>query len=487
MTTIIQAMNDPDAFANWFVGPSWDPWKAVLKGAFALPMTGAELEVFGELAGGRSPPSKRVKQLFIIGGRRAGKDSIASLLAVFAATLEQAHIGRLRPGEKALVQLLAVDREQSKIVLNYIRAFFDELPDLRAMIARETRDGFDLNNDVSIRITTNSFRQVRGSTVLLSIFDECAFWRAEDTARPDIETYRAVLPSLMTIPDSLLVAISSPYRKSGLLYDKWKAHFGKDNDDVLVVQASSMTLNPTLSLADVEARVAEDPQAARAEYFGEWRPDITGYVDVELIEAAVDRGVLVRPPKPHVKYIGFTDSASGTGQDSFSVGVAHVEGKEVILDLAHEVRPPFSPDSAIAEIAALLKGYNICQVTGDKYSAGFVIEGFSRHGIRYTYSDRDRSAIYVDALPLFTAGRVSLIDNKRLVTQFASLERRTGAGRDRIDHPRDAHDDLANAVAGALTRAAPAGKIVLKISPEALRMAETATMFGSIPYEPQWW
>jgi hypothetical protein len=44
------------------------------------------------------------------------------------------------------------------------------------------------------------------------------------------------------------------------------------------------------------------------------------------------------------------------------------------------------------------------------------------------------------------------LDNKRLVNQLCSLERRTArGGRDLIDHPQHpgAHDDLANAVSGA--------------------------------------
>ena len=42
-----------------------------------------------------------------------------------------------------------------------------------------------------IVIATNSYRAVRGRSVLVSIFDECAFWQDERTARPDVETYRA--------------------------------------------------------------------------------------------------------------------------------------------------------------------------------------------------------------------------------------------------------------------------------------------------------
>jgi hypothetical protein len=91
---------------------------------------------------------------------------------------------------------------------------------------------------------------------------------------------------------------------------------------------------------------------------------------------------------------------------------------------------------------------------GQMKPAGFVIEGFQRQGITYSYSERDRSTIYVECLPLFTAGRARLVDNKKLVTQFASLERRTSSvGRDRVDHGREGHDDLCNAAAGALTLA----------------------------------
>jgi len=51
---------------------------------------------------------------------------------------------------------------------------------------------------------------------------------------------------------------------------------------------------------------------------------------------------------------------------------------------------------------------------------------------------------------LLNAGRVELLDHPRLISQLCSLERRTArGGRDSIDHAPHAHDDVANAVAGA--------------------------------------
>jgi hypothetical protein len=107
----------------------------------------------------------------------------------------------------------------------------------------------------------------------------------------------------------------------------------------------------------------------------------------------------------------------------------------------------------VAEIAALLNSYNIREVTGDHYAADWVTDGFSKELITYEQSERDKSKLYLDALPLFTSGRARLVDNERLVHQLTSLERRASrVGRDIVSHPNhtNAHDDLANACAGAL-------------------------------------
>ena len=87
---------------------------------------------------------------------------------------------------------------------------------------------------------------MRGRTLVCAILDEVSFWRDDASANPDVETYRAILPSLATT-GGMLVGISTPYRKIGLLHQKHRDHFGADDDDVLVTQGSSLTFNPTLN------------------------------------------------------------------------------------------------------------------------------------------------------------------------------------------------------------------------------------------------
>jgi hypothetical protein len=83
------------------------------------------------------------------------------------------------------------------------------------------------------------------------LMDELSFSRDESSTNADVETYRAVLPSLATT-GGMLIAISSPYRRRGML-QKHRVHFEKDSDNVLVLQGATELFNPTIS-KDVTTR-----------------------------------------------------------------------------------------------------------------------------------------------------------------------------------------------------------------------------------------
>jgi hypothetical protein len=450
--TIIDAMDSPELFEPWFRGPSWDGWRAVLKAAFALEMTADEIAFFRSIAGGRDPPSRPVREMWAICGRGAGKDSIASLIIAFNSMLFDRRSSTLRPGERALVACIAVDREQAQIIKGYVRSFFHDCQPLREMVENDTADGLRLTNGVDVSILTNSYRSTRGRSMLGCVLDECAFYRDENSVSPDEETYKAVRPSLARVPGSVLLGITSPYKKSGLVFRKWEKHHGKDDDDVLVIQAASKLLNPTLDDEEIERDLQDDYAAARAEWFAEWRDDVAGWLPLEIIRAAIDTGVTVRPPllNQRIIYRSGVDPSGGQ-KDSFCCAITHSEGAIEVLDCLTEIKAPFDPAVATRTIADVLKSYGLHSTTGDRYAAQWVISAFQKEGIRYVHSERDRSQIYLDCLPLFTAGRVRLLDNARLTTQFAQLERRTSSlGKDRVDHPSAGMDDCSNAAALAL-------------------------------------
>jgi hypothetical protein len=135
-----------------------------------------------------------------------------------------------------------------------------------------------------------------------------------------------------------------------------------------------------------------------------------------------------------------------------TLAVAHAEGNVAVLDAIREVRPPFSPEAVTVDFASVLKTYGVSRVCGDWYGGEWPRERFSVHGVTYELSEKPKKDIYQALLPLLNSGKARLLDSDRLVGQLCSLERRTArGGRDSIDHPPGGHDDLANAVAGALT------------------------------------
>lgn len=457
--SIIDAIDDPALFAPWFQSApghersTWWAWRVVLKAAFGLPMADDEIAFFRTVAE-RDPPPHRVKEIWIIVGRRGGKDSVASVVAAYIAAMFADHDHRLRPGERALVVCLAVDRDQAKIILNYTRSYFNDIDMLQGMVSNETASGFELTNGVDVSVTTNNFRSVRGRAVLVAICDEIAFWRDDTSASPDVETYNALRPGLASLPESMLVAISSPYAKNGLLYKKYKDHYGKNSPDVLVIKAPTRTFNPTIEQSIVDEAMAEDPAVARAEWLAEFRDDISGFVDRAVLEAAVARGRHELPPVAGVNYIAAVDPSGGSS-DSMTLAIAHRDKVDrAVLDAVRERRPPFSPQDVVIEFAELLKSYKINRVTGDHWGGEFVREPFRLQGIQYELAEKPKSDFYRELLPLINSRRTEFLDHPRLISQLAGLERRVArGGRDSIDHSPGSHDDIGNVAAIALVLA----------------------------------
>jgi hypothetical protein len=456
--TILDAVHDLHLFRAWFepLG-SWGTWLVLLKAIFALPMASAEVAVFTRFTGRSTPPTRAAREAWLVVGRRGGKSRIAALIAVFLACFKSyRHI--LAPGERGVVMVLAADREQARVVLGYIEALLEQVPMLAALIAQRTKEEITLTNRITIRVHTASFRSVRGFTVVAAILDEVAFWRSEDSANPDIEILAALRPAMATVPGALLLGISSPYARRGVLWEAFKTHYGQDADPVLVWKAPTRAMNPTISEAFVAAELEKDEAAARAEYLAEFRTDIESFLSREIVEACIEAGVHARPPRDGLRYTAFVDPSGGVG-DSFALAIAHAEGDDVVLDLVHERRAPLSPEAAVQEFVGLLAPYHVRVVIGDRYSEELIRERFRAHGVPYEVSRWTKSDLYVELLPLLTSRRARLLDQPRLMAQLLALERRTGSsGRDAITHARGGHDDLSNASAGALVSVARRGQ-----------------------------
>ena len=77
----------------------------------------------------------------------------------------------------------------------------------------------------------------------------------------------------------------------------------------------------------------------------------------------------------------------------------------------------------MAEICGELKRFGLTLVHGDRYGADILAERFRDNGIGYRHSDKSKSDLYLELLPLLNSNQVELLEGQRLINQFANLER----------------------------------------------------------------
>jgi len=450
---IIEAIQDRALFGSLFKRlETWATWMVFLKAVFALPMNDQEFETYRKYTGREKTPARALQEIFAIVGRRGGKSFLASIVACYFALFKDWR-PYLAPGETAWIMVIATDRAQARNILGYIKGILQTSHIFKNMVEKDCAWEVNLNNQVSVKVATCDYRTLRGYTVAAAILDELAYFRAEG-ANPAQEILTALRPSLATIPGSLLLGISSPYSKTGPLFEAFREKYGQDDEDVLIWKAPTTVMNPTISQKIIDKALKEDYAAGKAEWLAEFREGLEAYLTTEMIEAVVIPERWELPRIEEVNYRGFTDPSGGRG-DSFTLAIAHEDAAgRVILDKLEETAPPFKPEDVVAKYAQILKSYGISKVQGDKYAGEWVSSSFVDHDISYESSDLNKSEIYLEFGPLVAQGRVELLDNKKLFSQLRGLERRTrSGGKDLVDHYPGGHDDLANAAAGACVKA----------------------------------
>jgi hypothetical protein len=473
--SIIRAVQDGQIFRRYMTGASngslstWSHWLAFLRVLYGLKVPASEHETVKRCTG-RDPdklPSTGFNECLLLCGRRSGKSKVIALVAAAEAVLsgkEQA----LSRGEIPMVAVLSPTRFQSRIIHTYLKGVFESTPMLANEVVEERRESFVLRNNVECSIITGSPAACRGFSVISAIVDEVAmFGVLEDSVKSDTELVRALRPSLASTNGRLL-CVGTPYAAKGYAHQTWKRGYAHDDCDVLVWNAPSLLMNPTLPEAVVKRAIAEDPSAASCEYCvgpGLFREDVDSFISREALEALVVPGRHELPPRSGVQYAAFAD-VSGGKHDDAALGIAHKEERVVVLDCLERHRAPHNPYEVVKRMCETLRRYGCDRAVGDAYAAEWTKIAFKSHGIDYRRATtsvwkegwqirnkvaKPKSVLYVELLPRLHSAEVELLDHEVLISQLAALQRRTRSGaRDQIDHPPGGHDDCANVLAGVV-------------------------------------
>jgi hypothetical protein len=450
--TIMQACESPEIFGPWFRDrATWAAWFVFLKVLFGIPLDDAELATFQKFTGRTAPWSTGYFEATLVCGRRGGKSLMLALVAAFLAAFFD-WTPYLTGGERGTIMIVAADMKQGRAIFGYLKAMLS-IPLLDGLIESNTKTSLELRNGITVEILAADFKTVRSYSMVAFLADELAYWPTDQgLANPDSEIIGAARPAMASIPKAMMLKASSPYAKRGELWEDHKRYFGKDDADILVWQATTKEMNPTIPDDFLAKEYAKDPAKAQAEYGAQFRSDIESFVSPEAVKACVKTGRYELAPVGATIYSAFLDASGGSGTDSMTLCITHRgEGDRVVVDAIREVTPPFSPEDAVLEFVALLKAYRILDgVTADRYAGLWVAERFRVHGIQCLQAAKPKSDLYRDFLPIINSGGIELLDHPKAIAQICGLERRTArGGRDSIDHAPNAHDDIANVIAGA--------------------------------------
>lgn len=440
------AFTDPDLLAHVMQGDSWRPQRTLLMAALGETLTEDERVIFKQFTGRDREPGRPVSEFCTIAGRRTGKTQMISAAATYLSGL-CSYDDVLAGGETGTLLCLAQDQRVAAQILDYCEENFAGSKILSQLVVGRTQDTIQLRNHLRIEVRPASFRKLRGPTYVAIIADELGYWFSDDFYQnTDVEVLAAARPGLLTTHGMVIMA-SSPYGRKGVLWETFKKHYGPTGSPaVIVAKGTSVELNPTLDREEIERAIADDPERNTAEYLAEFRSDLASYVSPEAVEACISSGVRERPPQRGQYYFGFTDPAGGSGKDSMTLSIGHLQsGTQVLtIDALREARPPFSPEVVTGEFSELLKSYGITSIISDRTGLGWSKEMFAHHGITCEQNAEPKTALYTNFLPLINSVRVELLDHQRSIDQLCALERSTS----KIDHPPNGHDDLINAIAG---------------------------------------
>ena len=261
--TILDCLDDPNIFAPFFKSPeNLGSMAHISRCSVWFSARQSQADTFRECTGRQEPPDKAAREAYLVIGRRGGKSFVLALIGVFLACFRD-YRKYLAPGERATVMVIASDRKQARTVLRMSRAF-----STCRCCARSWSISAVSTSTCSIVSPSRSTPLASRAFVVIRSWPRCSMsWRS---GRPMIVQ---VIPiSKCSTPFDrawqrsrmrLLLCASSPYARKGVLYDAYRKHFGKDGD-ILVWQAPTRTMNPSIPQSLIERELDRDRAYARS-------------------------------------------------------------------------------------------------------------------------------------------------------------------------------------------------------------------------------
>lgn len=315
------------------------------------------------------------KELILVIGRRSGKSTISALISAYELYRllrrghPQSYYG-MPDGSEIRILCIANDKEQAQIVYQEMSGYIGQVDYFKNSMIHDTQSymKFQTENDKKIfgeaklggqggkGTITSTFKSsvakgLRGRGIICCTMDEIAFFEDNGTSGAD-EIYRAISPALKQfspkdpkkkiVPlgpsEAKMILISSPNAKEGFFFRQYQlAKTGdKASANILMIQAPTWEVNPTLSPQDYEDEYHKNPAAFFTEFGAEFSDRVRGWIEnhadltncIDINLRPLSRGL---PKEPFFAGVDF-----GLIRDGTAITLSHLwDGK---IEIAyHEV------------------------------------------------------------------------------------------------------------------------------------------------------
>lgn len=405
-------------------------------------------------------PAEAFATVVAVCGGRGGKSYVLIALRLLWGMLTR-DLSPLRPGQKAIAPVVAPNDELRQEVINYALGAAWSHPELRARLVLPkgaTVDsspswfGIKRRGAPMVRMTgivaTRGGYGGRGRWLTDAALDESAFFRDASFKVNDKDLYASM--SARVLPGGQTIVASTPWARSGLLYELHTANHGKP-DTALSIHAPTLLFNGSaVNKAIVAREIKRDPDNAEREFFAKFMSaNTTDFFAADLIESC-----LVDTIEPW--QLGDELSAGGDfgfRTDSSALLLAWRRQGMMYVGAPLELRPepgkPLKPSETVKAFAAAINS-RCSYLMADGHYRESIAEHLEVAGLAFAAAPTQTADPYVRLRTLMREGKIKILRHSRLVQQMLEVQSRalSGGGLS-IAHPRwrtGGHGDLVAAL-----------------------------------------
>ena len=433
-----------------------------------------ETELYETMTGFPYDKNDRARnRINLIVGRRGGKSSLSAILAIYSS-IKTNWKPLLKKTPIATVAILSHSVDFSQEILDIMRGLIDDselLSRLKDPKRKNTQSTFHLKvpflqednttiiySLVAVKVGAASKKTTRGRAICALLCDEIAYWQLSDTAaESDVDILRAIRPSLMQFgKQSLMIKLSSPAIKQGVLYEEWERR-AELRQDYIQFKAPSWLWNTILPVEEFKNEHRLDPEGFDTEIRANFVDSISNFISPEFVDLCIMRGVKFVPPNEEkdTMYFAAIDAAFKGDRFAFSlVGINEKRVTQYCLKFWEGSKAKPVQASEVAQyIRQITKEYGINQVAADQYSFQPLKEIFMQFGVTLVenvFTIQYKRKIYYGLKRLIHNNQIDLLDIPLLAKEIKELQvKQTASGQITIGHPAtgNASDDLSDATA----------------------------------------